>query len=135
MRESLAAERRIPYSVRLIGHAFVAGPDVSLHAQPFYAISAALAPMDFAPADLAAVEINEAFAAVAVHSTRKLGINDTIVNAHGGAIALGHPIGASGNRIVGHLGRRLEALGSGSIGVAGICGGGGQGSAVILEAV
>jgi acetyl-CoA C-acetyltransferase len=135
MRETLANERRIPYSVRVISHALVAGPDVSLHAQPFNAISAALKPTGFASADLAAVEINEAFAAVAIHSTRRLGVDTAIVNAHGGAISLGHPIGASGNRIVGHLARRLEAAGSGSIGAAGICGGGGQGSAIVLEAV
>jgi len=135
MRESLAAERGVSPLARVITHASVAGPDVYLHAQPSNAIQAALARTSFTTVDLAAVEINEAFAAVAVHSVRQLGIQADIVNTHGGAIALGHPIGASGNRIVGHLARRLAELGPGSIGAAGICGGGGQGSAVILEAV
>jgi acetyl-CoA C-acetyltransferase len=135
MSETFATELLIPRLVRIIAHSLVAGPDVYLHAQPSNAIQTALATTDFVPTDLAAVEINEAFAAVAVHSTRELGINKSVVNACGGAIALGHPIGASGNRIVGHLARRLTALGAGSIGAAGICGGGGQGSAVILEAL
>lgn len=120
---------------RIRSHALVAGPDVSLHSQPANAIEAALVRAGLSSADLVAVEINEAFAAVAVVSTRQLGIDPAIVNAHGGAIALGHPIGASGARIVGHLARRLAAAGSGSVGAAGICGGGGQGSAIVLEAV
>jgi acetyl-CoA C-acetyltransferase len=133
MRESLARERNLAPLARVVAHATVAGPDVYLHAQPSNAIRAALAKTSFTTLDLVAVEINEAFAAVAVHSVRELSISPDIVNTHGGAIALGHPIGASGNRIVGHLARRLSEIGSGSIGAAGICGGGGQGSAVILE--
>ena len=120
---------------RLVSHALVSGPDVSLHAQPANAILAALASAERQPADLAAVEINEAFAAVGIVSTRELGVDPAIVNANGGAIALGHPIGASGARIVGHLARRLQAAGPGSLGAVGICGGGGQGSAVVLEAL
>ncbi|GAB2452639.1 acetyl-CoA C-acetyltransferase [Conyzicola lurida] len=135
MSERLAAERGVRGIARVVSHAFVAGPDVSLHAQPSDAIAAALAKAGRATAELGAVEINEAFAAVAVHSVRQLGVTGDIVNAHGGAIALGHPLGASGARIVGHLARRLEALGSGSLGAAGICGGGGQGAAILLEAV
>lgn len=135
MRESLAAERGVAPLARVIAHAIVAGPDVYLHAQPSNAIRAALAKTSFTTVNLTAVEINEAFAAVAVHSVRELDVRADIVNAHGGAIALGHPIGASGNRIVGHLARRLTELGPRSIGAAGICGGGGQGSALILEAV
>jgi len=135
MSERAAASRGIPALARVIAHAFVAGPDVTLHAQPANAIAAALAKTSHEASDLAAVEINEAFAAVSVHSTRQLGVEPGIVNAHGGAIALGHPIGASGARIVGHLARRLAAAGPGTIGAAGICGGGGQGSAVILEAL
>ena len=122
-------------TARIVSHAFVSGPDVSLLAQPANAIAAALRRTDRTAADLAAVEINEAFAAVGVHSTRLLGVDPEVVNAHGGAIALGHPIGASGARIVGHLARRLSAEGSGALGAAGICGGGGQGLAVVLEAV
>jgi acetyl-CoA C-acetyltransferase len=81
------------------------------------------------------VEINEAFAAVAVRSVELLGIDGARVNQHGGAIALGHPLGASGARIVGTLARQLVAAGSGALGAAGICGGGGQGSAVILRSI
>jgi acetyl-CoA C-acetyltransferase len=119
----------------IVSHALVSGPDVSLHAQPSNAIASALAAAGRTAADLQAVEINEAFAAVGVQSTRELGVDPAVVNAHGGAIALGHPIGASGARIVGHLARRLAAHGPGSLGAAGICGGGGQGSAIVLEAL
>ncbi|MCB1273371.1 MAG: acetyl-CoA C-acyltransferase [Leucobacter sp.] len=122
---------------RVEATAFVAGPDTHLHSQPARAITAALAkvPGGASAADLAAVEINEAFAAVGLQSTRELGLDPAIVNAHGGAIALGHPIGASGARIVGTLARQLAQLGEGSLGAVGICGGGGQGSAVVLRAV
>ncbi len=116
--------------------AFVAGPDTQLHSQPSNAIAAALAKLDgVAASDLAAVEINEAFAAVGLQSTKELGVDPARVNVHGGAIALGHPIGASGARIVGTLARQLAEAGSGSLGAVGICGGGGQGSAVVLKAV
>ncbi|QWT24129.1 acetyl-CoA C-acyltransferase [Subtercola sp. PAMC28395] len=135
MSETVAEARGIHGLARVESHAFVAGPDVTLHAQPAHAIAAALHRTSWAASDLAAVEINEAFAAVSVHSTRLLGIDPSIVNSHGGAIALGHPVGASGTRIVGHLARRLQALGRGNIGAAGICGGGGQGSAVVLSAL
>ena len=121
---------------RVEATAFVAGPDTHLHSQPARAIAAALAKLDGVSAgDLAAVEINEAFAAVGLQSTRELGIDPAIVNSHGGAIALGHPIGASGARIVGTLARQLAAAGSGTLGAIGICGGGGQGSALVLRAL
>ncbi|MBL5973542.1 MAG: acetyl-CoA C-acyltransferase [Candidatus Leucobacter sulfamidivorax] len=122
---------------RVEAHAFVAGPDTHLHSQPARAIAAALAKVEggASVADLAAVEINEAFAAVGLQSTRELGLDPAIVNPHGGAIALGHPIGASGARIVGTLARQLAELGTGSLGAVGICGGGGQGSAIVLRAV
>ena len=132
--ESWAKAHGITGIARVLSHGFVAGPDISLHAQPSNAIAAALAKLPD-EAELVAVEINEAFAAVAVHSTAQLGVDAAIVNAHGGAIALGHPIGASGARIIGHLARRLAEAGPGSRGAAGICGGGGQGSAVVLEAI
>ncbi|WP_395639293.1 acetyl-CoA C-acyltransferase [Pseudolysinimonas sp.] len=136
MSEETAAARGITPLARIEAHAAVAGPDTRLHAQPANAILAALARLGggATPADLAAVEINEAFAAVAVRSVDLLGIDGAIVNQHGGAIALGHPVGASGARIVGTLARQLVVAGSGSLGAAGICGGGGQGSAVILRA-
>jgi acetyl-CoA C-acetyltransferase len=135
MTEATALEEGIQPLARILSHSLVAGPDVSLHAQPANAITAALARAGRSADELSAVEINEAFAAVGVHSTELLGVDPAIVNAHGGAIALGHPIGASGARIVGHLARRLAEAGSGSVGAAGICGGGGQGSAIILEAI
>jgi acetyl-CoA C-acetyltransferase len=131
-----AAERLgIKPIAEIVSHALVAGPDVTLHEQPANAILAALEGTGIAPADLKAVEINEAFAAVGVRSTAKLGIDPGIVNTKGGAIALGHPIGASGARIVGTLARQLAELGAGSVGATGICGGGGQGSAVVLRAL
>ena len=134
MSEAAARDRGIRAIARLLAHAFVAGPDVGLHEQPANAIMQALTKTSRGVSDLAAVEINEAFAAVSVYSTRALGVDPELVNAHGGAIAMGHPIGASGTRIVGHLARRLEAKGHGALGAAGICGGGGQGSAMVLEA-
>ena len=115
--------------------AFVAGPDAQLHSQPSRAITAALAKSGHAASELSAVEINEAFAAVGIQSSRELGIDPAVVNQHGGAIALGHPIGASGARIVGTLARQLAEAGAGSLGAVGICGGGGQGSAVVLRAL
>lgn len=135
MDEDAARGRGIRPLARIEGHALVAGPDVRLHSQPARAILAALARTGASAADLQAVEINEAFASVALQSVAELGVSSDIVNSNGGAIALGHPIGASGARIVGHLARRLADLGPGSLGAAGICGGGGQGSAIVLRAV
>ena len=135
---SAAAAERLGVKplARVEATAFVAGPDTHLHSQPARAISTALAKLEgVAAGDLSAVEINEAFAAVGVQSARELGLDPAIVNRHGGAIALGHPIGASGARIVGTLARQLAELGSGALGAVGICGGGGQGSAVVLRAV
>ncbi|WP_025132569.1 acetyl-CoA C-acyltransferase [Leucobacter sp. PH1c] len=134
--EAAAEQLGLAPIARVEATAFVAGPDTHLHSQPARAIAAALAKLDGVSAgDLAAVEINEAFAAVGLQSTRELGIDPAIVNPHGGAIALGHPIGASGARIVGTLARQLAAAGSGTLGAIGICGGGGQGSAVVLRAL
>lgn len=134
--ESAAQRLGLQPIARVEATALVAGPDTHLHSQPARAIAAALAKMpDASAADLAAVEINEAFAAVGVQSTRELGLDPAIVNPHGGAIALGHPIGASGARIVGTLARQLAELGEGSLGAVGICGGGGQGSALVLRAL
>lgn len=127
------ADRRGLTGARVLGHALVAGPDVSLHAQPANAIRAACARAGLEVGELSAVEINEAFAVVALASTELLGVDPAIVDANGGAIALGHPIGASGARIVGHMARRLAALGGDAVGAAALCGGGGQGSAVVLQ--
>jgi acetyl-CoA C-acetyltransferase len=135
MDEAAAKAAGAPILARIVSHALVAGPDVSLHSQPSNAITAALAKTPYGASDLAAVEINEAFAAISVQSVRDLGIEPAIVNEHGGGISLGHPIGASGARIVGHLARTLAQRGPGSLGAAALCGGGGQGSAIVIEAV
>lgn len=133
--DRFAAEHGVKALARILATSLVAGPDVSLHEQPSNAIKVALERSGKTTGDLAAVEINEAFAAVGIVSTKALGVDPEIVNANGGAIAMGHPIGASGARIVGHLARRLAEQGSGSVGATGICGGGGQGTALVLEAV
>ncbi len=112
--------------------ATVAGPDNSLHSQPANAIKKALAKSGHAVRDLDLIEINEAFAAVGIQSTRELGVTADIVNVNGGAIALGHPLGASGARIALTLGYALRRRGGG-FGAAGLCGGGGQGSALLLR--
>ncbi|WP_146339783.1 acetyl-CoA C-acyltransferase [Nesterenkonia sp. NBAIMH1] len=119
----------------LVSHSFVAGPDVSLHEQPSRAILAALERTGLVARDLDALEINEAFAAVSVRSAEALEVDPSRVNRMGGAIALGHPIGASGTRIIGTLARQLAQIGPGAVGASGICGGGGQGSATILRAL
>ncbi|MBF6278151.1 acetyl-CoA acetyltransferase [Nocardia sp. 852002-51101_SCH5132738] len=110
----------------------VAGPDSTLQDQPANAIAKACARAGIAPADLDLVEINEAFAAVGIASTRKLGIDPGKVNVNGGAIAIGHPLGMSGARIVLHLALELKR-GGGGVGAAALCGGGGQGDALIVR--
>lgn len=113
-------------------HAMVSGPDTSLHEQPSNAIVKACAKEGIAPADLDLLEINEAFAAVSVVSVKELGVDPDKVNVNGGAIALGHPVGMSGARIVLHLAMELQRRGGG-VGAAGLCGGGGQGDALIVR--
>src|SRR5690606_7506143 len=114
-------------------HGRVAGPDSSLHSQPARAIRRALEKAGRTPADLDLVEINEAFAQVVIQSIRELGVDPRIVNPNGGAIALGHPIGMSGARLVLTLALALRRRGGG-LGAAGLCGGGGQGEALPLPA-
>jgi len=109
----------------------VAGPDNSLHEQPARAIAQAVERQGIATADLDLVEINEAFGAVVARSQAELGLSDDVVNIHGGGIAIGHPIGAYGNRLVVHAVHELVRRGSGTAAVA-LCGGGGQGDALIL---
>jgi acetyl-CoA C-acetyltransferase len=113
-------------------HGVVAGPDNSLQSQPSNAINAALAKAGLTVADLDLVEINEAFAAVAIQSMRDLGIDADRVNVDGGAIAIGHPLGASGARIALHLIYELGRRGGG-LGAAALCGGGGQGDALLFR--
>jgi acetyl-CoA C-acetyltransferase len=110
----------------------VAGPDSSLQSQPANAIAQACEKEGISPTDLDLVEINEAFAAVGIASTRELGISEDIVNVNGGAIALGHPIGMSGARLALHLALELKRRGGG-VGAAALCGGGGQGDALIVR--
>jgi acetyl-CoA C-acetyltransferase len=118
----------------LLSYGMVAGPDPSLLHQPSRAIKRALEPIDKTVGDVDLFEINEAFAAVGVASMRDLSITDDIVNVNGGAIALGHPVGMSGARIVLTLINELRRRG-GSLGAAALCGGGGQGDAAIVRAL
>jgi acetyl-CoA C-acetyltransferase len=111
-------------------HGNVAGPDNSLHSQPSNAIKQALAKASTPVSALKLIEINEAFSVVALQSVRELGVDPDIVNVNGGAIAIGHPIGASGARIA--LPLCLELRGGG-LGAAGLCGGGGQGEALLFR--
>jgi acetyl-CoA C-acetyltransferase len=113
-------------------HGNVAGPDNSLQSQPSNAIKQALAKAGLSVSDLDLIEINEAFAMVAVQSMRDLGVGPDVVNVNGGAIAIGHPIGASGARLAVHLCYELARRGGG-LGAAGLCGGGGQGEALLLR--
>ena len=113
-------------------HGVVAGPDNSLHSQPSRAIKHALAKAGLALADLDLIEINEAFAAVAIQSMRDLAVSEDKVNVNGGAIAIGHPLGASGARIALHLITELRRRGGG-LGAAALCGGGGQGDALLFR--
>lgn len=113
-------------------HGQVAGPDSSLQLQPAAATARALEKEGITAADLDLVEFNEAFAAVGMASARELGIPDDKVNVNGGAIALGHPVGMSGARLVLHLAHELKRRGGG-IGAAALCGGGGQGDALIVR--
>jgi len=132
MSKAKAAELGLDYLAEIGSYGNVAGPDnAALHAQPARAIEQALARADLTAADLDVVELNEAFAAVGLVSAKQLGLGDDIVNVNGGAIALGHPLGASGARIVLTLAYELKRRGGGT-GAAALCGGGGQGSALII---
>lgn len=128
-----AAERHgLAVLATLTSWGTVAGPDTSLHLQPAAAIEAAAARTGADPAGFDLYEINEAFASVAIASTRALGVDEDRVNVNGGGVALGHPIGCSGARIVVSLINELQRRGGGS-GAAALCGGGGQGDAITLE--
>jgi acetyl-CoA C-acetyltransferase len=116
----------------LIGYGMVAGPDPSLLTQPSRSIKRALEANDMTVGDIDLFELNEAFAAVGIASMRDLGIGDDVVNVNGGAIALGHPVGMSGTRVVLTLVNELRRRGGG-VGAAALCGGGGQGDAAIIR--
>lgn len=127
-----ADELGMPIVAEILAYGQTAGPDTSLQAQPANAMRIALAKAGLEPRDLDLVEINEAFASVSLHSAKLLGIPFDRVNVNGGAIALGHPLGASGARIVVTLISALRARGGG-VGGAALCGGGGQGDALIVR--
>jgi len=129
-----AAELGLTPLAELVGFGMVAGPDASLLTQPSRAITRALDKSGRTVADVDLFEINEAFAAVSLASMADLGIGDEIVNVNGGAIALGHPIGASGTRLVMTLVEELNRRGGG-LGAAALCGGGGQGEATLVRVV
>ena len=132
MSKAKAEELGLTWLAEIGAHGVVAGPDASLHEQPANAIAAACRKEGIEPTDLDLIEINEAFAAVGIVSTRKLGVEPEKVNVNGGAIALGHPIGMSGARIALHLALELRRRGGGT-GIAALCGGGGQGDALVLR--
>jgi acetyl-CoA C-acetyltransferase len=132
MAKAKAEELGLTWLAEIGASGQVAGPDSTLQMQPVNAIAKACEKEGIAPADLDLVEINEAFAAIAIVSTRVLGLDEEKVNVNGGAIALGHPVGASGARIALHLALELRRRGGGT-GAAALCGGGGQGDALILH--
>ena len=135
MSEKAVKARGVSPLGQVVSYGMVAGPDsASLLTQPSRAILAALGKVGMKVSDLSLFELNEAFAAVGIASMRDLGISDDIVNVNGGAIALGHPIGMSGNRVALTLLHELRRRGGG-VGAAALCGGGGQGDAIIVRTV
>jgi len=132
MSRAKAEELGLTWLAEIGAHGVVAGPDASLHEQPANAVIRACEREGIAPTDLDLLELNEAFAAVGIVSTRKLGVDPERVNVNGGAIAMGHPVGMSGARIVLHLANELKRRGGG-VGAAALCGGGGQGDALIVR--
>ncbi|MFD0338617.1 acetyl-CoA C-acetyltransferase [Streptomyces sp. NPDC127117] len=132
MSRAKAEELGLDWIAEIGAHGNVAGPDNSLQSQPSNAIKHALKKEGLEAGDLDLIEINEAFAAVAVQSMKDLGVTPDKVNVNGGAIALGHPIGMSGARVVLHLALELKRRGGGT-GAAALCGGGGQGDALIIR--
>ena len=132
MSRSKAEELGVPILAEIGAHGTVAGPDPSLLSQPANAISKALGRENLTPDEIDLFEINEAFASVAIQSMRELEIGEDVVNVNGGAISMGHPVGASGARLALHLALELKRRGGG-VGAAGLCGGGGQGEALILR--
>jgi acetyl-CoA C-acetyltransferase len=132
MSKAKAESLGLTWLAEIGAHGVVAGPDNSLQEQPAEAIRKAAAKEGISVEDIDLFELNEAFAAVGIASTKALGVDPEKVNPNGGAIALGHPIGASGARIALHVAHELKRRGGG-IGAAALCGGGGQGDALILH--
>ncbi|MDA8270657.1 MAG: acetyl-CoA C-acetyltransferase [Actinomycetota bacterium] len=134
MSRDVAEKFSIAPLAEIVSYGQVAGPDASLLTQPSRAIKMALEKVNMSVSDVDLFEINEAFAAVSLASMDDLGIKDGVVNVNGGAIALGHPVGASGARIALTLAIELNRRGGG-VGAAALCGGGGQGDAMIIRSV
>ena len=132
MSRAKAEELGIAPIAELVSFGMVAGPDPSLLTQPSRSINAALGKAGLKVTDIDLFELNEAFAAVGIASMKDLGITDDIVNVNGGAIALGHPVGMSGTRVVATVINELRRRGGG-LGAAALCGGGGQGEAAIVR--
>jgi acetyl-CoA C-acetyltransferase len=132
MSAAKAAELGLAPMAEVVSFGMVSGPDTCLLTQPSRAIQQALSKTDLSVSDLSLFELNEAFAAVGLAATADLGISDDIVNVNGGAVALGHPIGMSGNRLALTLMYELGRRGGG-LGAAALCGGGGQGDALVLR--
>ena len=132
MSKAKAEELGLEWLAEIGAHGMVAGPDSTLQLQPANATAKACAKEGIEPSSLDLVEFNEAFAAVGIASARELGLSDDKVNVNGGAIALGHPVGMSGARVVLHLALELKRRGGGT-GAAALCGGGGQGDALIVR--
>ncbi|MEI7593032.1 MAG: acetyl-CoA C-acetyltransferase [Actinomycetes bacterium] len=132
--QAIAAELNVEPLGEILGYGQVAGPDPSLLTQPARAIEQALTRAGLTVSDIDLFELNEAFAAVGVASMAHLGISEDVVNVNGGAIALGHPVGMSGARITMQVLNELKRRGGG-IGAAALCGGGGQGDAIIVRAL
>ncbi len=132
MSKAKAEELGLTWLAEIGASGQVAGPDSTLQLQPANAIAKAAAKEGISVSDIDLFELNEAFAAVGIESARQLGVSPDKVNVNGGAIALGHPVGMSGARIVLHLALELQRRGGGT-GAAALCGGGGQGDALIIR--
>lgn len=132
MSKAKANELGLEWLAEIGAHGEVAGPDSTLQMQPARAVQKAAEKGGIEVADIDLFELNEAFAAVGIESARALGVSEDKVNVNGGAIAMGHPVGMSGARIVLHLALELRRRGGG-IGAAALCGGGGQGDALIVR--
>ena len=135
MSKKAAEARGVKPLGEILGYGMVAGPDnASLLHQPARSIMRALDRANMKVGDIDLFELNEAFAAVGIASMRELGIKDDVVNVNGGAIALGHPIGMSGNRLALTILHELRRRGGG-VGAAALCGGGGQGDAILVRSL
>ncbi|MET1061198.1 MAG: acetyl-CoA C-acyltransferase, partial [Nocardioides sp.] len=132
MSKAKAEELGLTWLAEIGASGQVAGPDSTLQMQPANAIKKAVDKEGISVADIDLFELNEAFAAVGIESARELGVDEDKVNVNGGAIAIGHPVGMSGARIVLHLALELQRRGGGT-GAAALCGGGGQGDALIIR--